>query len=454
VSDLDRRPARVLLAALVVVPLLLRAAFAASVELAPDEAYYAAWSRAPAASYLDHPPLSAWLIAASTALFGETELAVRLPALLCGALLTSLLYAAARALGASRRSALLATAAGSLTLFSSAGATLMTPDAPLALAWGAATTLVLRAAAGGWGALGGASAAIALGFASKLTAGLLWAFGATAPIPARRRAALLAAALLGLAPFLAWNAAHGWPTLVFHGLRATERARLGLDTFAELLAAQVGLLCLLPAVLVGAAWVSGLRRGSAPGLRFAALSSAGPVACVLLLSLATKVEANWIAPAYFGAFAASAVWLDGSARRRRFAGIAAAFAALVTLVAHLHALRPFLPLPEGRNPAAQLRGWRDLAAAVRAERGALPVLASRYQEAAELAFYLPDAGVTTLPRGARVSQYSLWASPAREAPLALCVWRPGEAPPRGRRVEVAGRIYHLARCAPGRWKEP
>src|SRR5262249_27935614 len=48
-------------------------------ELVPDEAYYWVWSRHLALSYFDHPPMVAYLIRASTAILGDTELAVRLP---------------------------------------------------------------------------------------------------------------------------------------------------------------------------------------------------------------------------------------------------------------------------------------------------------------------------------------------------------------------------------------
>src|SRR5690348_6451964 len=49
-------------------------------DLYPDEAQYWLWSLHPAFGYYSKPPLVAWLIAATTALFGEDELAIRLAA--------------------------------------------------------------------------------------------------------------------------------------------------------------------------------------------------------------------------------------------------------------------------------------------------------------------------------------------------------------------------------------
>src|SRR6185437_10879966 len=49
-------------------------------DLYPDEAQYWLWSLHPAFGYYSKPPLVAWLIAATTSLLGEDELAVRLAA--------------------------------------------------------------------------------------------------------------------------------------------------------------------------------------------------------------------------------------------------------------------------------------------------------------------------------------------------------------------------------------
>ena len=49
----------------------LRLAVVGLTPLSPDEAYYWVWARAPAASYLDHPPMVAWFIALGTAIAGD-----------------------------------------------------------------------------------------------------------------------------------------------------------------------------------------------------------------------------------------------------------------------------------------------------------------------------------------------------------------------------------------------
>ena len=52
---------------------LLRLALAASFPLVSDETYYRLWADHLSFSYLDHPPMVAWLIALSQSLFGPTN---------------------------------------------------------------------------------------------------------------------------------------------------------------------------------------------------------------------------------------------------------------------------------------------------------------------------------------------------------------------------------------------
>ena len=77
-EDLDSRSANNLLLAAVLALTALRLAIASYTGLVDDEAYYRIWSLAPALSYLDHPPMVAWIIGAGRAIAGDTSLGVRL----------------------------------------------------------------------------------------------------------------------------------------------------------------------------------------------------------------------------------------------------------------------------------------------------------------------------------------------------------------------------------------
>ena len=62
-------------------------------DLYPDEAQYWFWAQHPALGYYSKPPLVAWLIALTTAAFGDSEFAIRLSAPLLHAVAAGFVYA-------------------------------------------------------------------------------------------------------------------------------------------------------------------------------------------------------------------------------------------------------------------------------------------------------------------------------------------------------------------------
>ena len=125
----------------------LRLVFAATVELMPEETYYWNYAQHLDWGYLDHPPMVAWLIHGCTLLLGQSEFAVRLSALLCGAVASFFIYRLTRNLfGREAALAALLLAQG-LPFFFLAGL-LITPDAPLTAAWAASLYFLERALVG------------------------------------------------------------------------------------------------------------------------------------------------------------------------------------------------------------------------------------------------------------------------------------------------------------------
>ena len=199
-------------------------------ELFHDEAYYWACAQRFELGYVDHPPFSAWLLAASTALLGNGLLAFELLPALCGAgtvLLTGLM---ARRLGAGTFGQLLAAfgvmAAGfTLVLFS-----FYSVNALEVLLWTAALYLLVELIRTGdervWLAIGTVAG---IGLLNKHTIALLLlgvGVGILAtPLRAQLRSRWLwlgvAVALLLALPNLVWNAAYGWPSLAFYRSRPT-----------------------------------------------------------------------------------------------------------------------------------------------------------------------------------------------------------------------------------------
>ncbi len=384
---------------------LLRLVVCALAPLSPDECYYWVWSRALAPGYLDHPPMVALWIRAGTWLAGDGPLGVRLLSPLSAALGTLLLGRAAADLGDAdpvlRRAR--AVAAGALlnaTLMLGVGSVTMTPDTPLLFFWTLALAALLRAVAGGrgaWWLLAGL--AIGLALDSKYTA-LLTAAGLAGWLLATRAgrgwlrmpgpwlAGLLA--LLAVLPVLAWNAAHGWASLLKQGGRTgdwhpTRAARY----LAELALGQVGLATpwvfgLLALGLIRAARAG--RRGEAPA-SLLAWTTLLPLAVFVQHALGDRVQANWPGLLYPGAALAAS-----AAARRRWAP-AAALGLVLALPVYLQATLAPWPLPRAIDPTLQrLAGWPGLA---RAAAAASPgfVAADEYGLAAELAHALPDREV-------------------------------------------------------------
>src|SRR5262249_34894033 len=180
------------------------------------------------------------LIAGSTALFGQNEWGVRLPALLCSLVTASFACAlASRWFGKSAAIAVLALCAA-LPFFFTSGV-IMTPDAPLPAAWSAAVYFLWRAQVENeprawWGA----GISIGLGLLAKYTIALL-GLGALvfALVDRRARAQLRSpepwlAALLALAlftPVVLWNRQHEWASFAFQSTpRLNAAFRFGLPS--------------------------------------------------------------------------------------------------------------------------------------------------------------------------------------------------------------------------------
>src|SRR5579862_1183818 len=81
---------------------VLRLIVAAVAPLSPDESFYWLWSRPVQLSYLDHPGMVGWWIWIGVHILGDTNLGVRLPAVLAAAGTTALVWDAGRIAWGSR----------------------------------------------------------------------------------------------------------------------------------------------------------------------------------------------------------------------------------------------------------------------------------------------------------------------------------------------------------------
>ena len=105
-------------------------------DLAPDEAQYWEWSRRLDLSYYSKGPAIAYIIAFFTGIFGNSELGIRIGAIIISSLLTLLAYMFTNRFFNNERTAFFAALIPNLTPLFAAGSILMTTDSPLLLFWG------------------------------------------------------------------------------------------------------------------------------------------------------------------------------------------------------------------------------------------------------------------------------------------------------------------------------
>jgi len=391
------------------------------VELTFDEAYYTLWSRHLSWGYLDHPPMVAAWIRASTLMFGGSEFGVRaLNTLGCGALPALIGWIAWRLFRSIETAALATLLWVSMPLV--AGAPIATPDGPLVVFWTlalAGLVEVWRGRATGW-AVGGL--ALGLGLLSKFTAGFLAAGAALALLatpslrpwlarPAPYLAALGALALFS--PFLAWNASHDWATFAKQFGRVPPR-EFAPRYMLEFVASQIGLMNPLTAVAAAAAIGSALWRGPPAPEREArvllAATIAPAAAYFFVHALHDRVQGNWVAPLYsaLAILAASGAVEAQTApgARARIVGAAGRWAPPLGLAAiglvYLHVATGF-PALGPLDPAARIGGWRELTRDIDArarDEGAHFILAHGYAATSLLTYY-GDGSIPVVQRDER-----------------------------------------------------
>lgn len=424
--------------AITVVAGIARLVVGARTPLFPDEMYYWEWSRRLATGYFDHPPMIAWLIRLGTMGGGYTPLGVRILPILVGTVGAMLVAATARRL-AGDRAALIAALVFALMPLSAAGLVLATPDAPLLAASAAAMYAVVRAlespfrssTALRWWIVAG----VALGFAlnSKYTAVLvpLGVFVALLAIRQLRPRLVepgpyvaVAIALVLFLPVILWNRNENWASFTFqlgHGLTAAGGSIVKREL--ELIGGQLGLVSPILLGLIVVAAVHAIRIRVPPIASLLAIVTMVIFAVFIYSATKRRVEANWPALAYISGVALLAahpptvVW-----NRWLRAGIA--LSAILTVVTYVNTFTPILPVPARRDPVARSAGWDDLAHAVNllyAPRLPLSsyrtwIAADRYQEAAGLAFHLPQhPHVFSLNLTTRPNQYDFWPGFSEQA---------------------------------------
>ncbi len=421
-----------------------------------DELYYVSCAKRLAWGYVDHPPLSIAVLAAWRTIVGDSLVGMRLVPLAAHLIVVWLTMRLARRLGGGAFAQALAGVGALASLVYLGGTHQYSMNALDLVLWLLAAMALLRALErerlADWAWLG---VAVGAGLLNKLS--MLWCAGGLVlgVLVSRRRRVLatpgpwLAAALAAaiFAPHVAWQVAHGWPTLEF--MRNATAQKMVASSFPGFLIGQVLVMNPLAAPIWLAGLVRGLRgRAGDLGLVLAVQY----VAVFALLVIVRTARADYLAPAYPGLLALGAVAIERatSAPGRKAWKVAAVALPLAGMLALLPLALPVLP-PDafvryqtaiGRKPAAvehhrmgvlpqsyaDMFGWPEFADSVaRAaatltpeERRRAIVIVDNYGEAGALEMF----GNGRLPRiASQHNTWYLWGPPAWDQSVAIFVGR-------------------------------
>jgi len=290
---------------------VLRLLYMGQVGLIPDEMYYWVYSQHLDLSFLDHPPLIAWLIEIGTRLAGDTVFGVRLLLIPMTLVTAGLMYLYGATMGG-RTIGMVCVLMVSVLPFFSVSGLLMTPDAPMLIAWTAALFFYKRALIDqqAW-AFAGLGLAMGVGLLAKYSIVLLAPAGLVYMVLDRqcwhwfRRPEPYLSVLLAtliFSPVLVWNAENEWASLLFQ----STRRLIENPEFASHRVLIYAFLLLSPVVaLAGLMSFGSIRRQLAPDRRkrrFMLTMTAVPLLIFIAYGTSTMIKFHWTLPPWIALF--------------------------------------------------------------------------------------------------------------------------------------------------------
>jgi len=378
---------------------VLRLVLIARIGPTNDEAYYWLWSRHPALSYYDHPPMVALVISVFTSLFGTSAFSLHLSGLFFMTLFAVLVYLWAREMFPSQ-----GVEWGVLSLMLAPifflGSLVISPDAVMSVFWVAASWAVYRALKTRlsyyWYLSG---IAVGLGVLSKYVMFLVAAqvflyliFSERDRFWLKRKEpyAFMLIAILMFLPVLIWNASHDWASFSF---QAVERHSVHFSALRFLRYILVQMLHISPV-----AWVLAMvsfyflwRKGFFEKkweMKYLFFISFPVVMFFSSLSFFSTVLSHWPAFGYAGGLMA----LPAAVKSDRRCGFLLRLNALLCLaIAGLYMSHIFYPVIDmKKDPTDDLFGWDAVAKEVKTALAALNddtfLLCERYETGSQLAF--------------------------------------------------------------------
>ncbi len=442
-------PRETLIAAVAVAVLLaLQVIYAATADLRTDEAYYWTLSKEHVLSYLDHPPMVAWLVRFGTAIFGDTSFGARFGGLLAmwiaWVLLADIVWRLTRNRGAVALAVLMPLAAPEYGLFASR----IVPDTgliafSLAMVW--SLVRLTESNDGRWWLAAGLFGGLSL--LSKYTAVFLApAIAAFLLVPPWRMRwlrsfypwAAIVIALLVFSPVLVWNGQHDWASFKFQFIRAGADHGFSSRTVGDFLGLQLALVgpILFPVALAGTAMLAwrGTRRQDA-ALILISTCALVPFAYFLWKSLSLRIGDTWPLVIWPFAFAAAAINLVEMSKEQRggwiartaapWAKAAIALGVVLNVAIFYYYGVSNLAVAARQDPVAKEAGYGAIAREAKAVAdrvGAKWIATLDYRIYAELRWHLKDSiPVVQVNERSRFIGFNDYASAALRSGIGLYV---------------------------------
>ena len=367
---------------------LVRLLLIATTEIANGEAYYYVWSRFPALSYYDHPPLIAWLTWLTTQ-YSHSSFAIRFGPVVYSAVFGVLIYRLAARLFTPRAGFIAVAIVTAMPVFLVSNFVL-NPESPLAPLWVLGLLLLegMREHDESWRPLA-AGLVIGLAFLAKYSGVVLGAVALLYIIvspQARRwlkRPSFYLGGLVSLVvalPVVVWNYQRHWPSLVLHFVERTGPT--GVSTWAvnayHAILGQFGPFhpLMFPGLLVVLA-IAIRRSRQDDRYRFLALASWPVLLFFLLMMVRVRdPEFHWTMVGYIPLAVAAGGLLDevlDHPPRALRAYLAACVGVSLAIIVGMYAysqnrgLRRFIPASAydtNRDFFNEMAGWSELKAAV------------------------------------------------------------------------------------------
>ncbi len=408
---------------------VFRLIYALFLPVAPQEAYYWNYSRHPALSYFDHPPIAAYFIKLTTIL-GTSGFSIHLAAIVLSTIMTLVIFRLTVLLF-DEKTAFWTAVSVNIAFIYALGSMIITPDTPMLLFWGLAMLACYKIDIGSdriWWILLGVF--LGAGFASKYTMVFAWLGAFSFFLFSRQRRHWLAtiwpylsllSLIIVILPVLIWNYQHDWASFLFQTQRrAGEMSRFRPDFFFGFIGTVIGNYGIfpIPLLLVGI-WNSlkGMVREKSANHSLLIWFSVPLIIFLFPISLKSWVKMNWTVPAFIGWFMAGVAFYHlkcGSSRLVRFWGKSSlVFLTITFLAVHILILLPGFHYGRGDYYS----GWDQLADKVQSIRDTTPepyfICGYEYKIASELAFHLDDHPETVSNNivGRPGLQYDYWSDP-------------------------------------------